>query len=213
MAIKWASQAEYAAHRGVSQQAVSKAIQTGRISEALGLDRKIKVAVADALWGSNTHPIRGGNRGSKVITPKVITSQDTQASKRRRLAGEVQAAARQLEKLGEAPDAELAGVPPLSVSRRQLEALKVRLATLELGQREGTLIERELADRQSFKLARTTRDALLSIPDRIAPELAVLTDPFAVHTALTQEIVGALLELIKLADLEPNELIEDAKIP
>lgn len=51
---------EYAAHRGVSAQAVSKAIKTGRLSAALvvGLGKKPKIdsEIADREWSSKSDP-------------------------------------------------------------------------------------------------------------------------------------------------------------
>ena len=64
----------------------------------------------------------------------------------------------------EIPDA----VPPIHVSRTKLEAPKVKWANLELRHLEGTLIEREIVKSETFKLVRTTQDALLSVPDQLS---------------------------------------------
>lgn len=53
------TQREYAAHRGVSQPAVSKALKSGRIK--LEPDGKIDPAKADAAWARNTDPEKQAN--------------------------------------------------------------------------------------------------------------------------------------------------------
>lgn len=53
------TQREYAAHRGVSQPAVSKAIKTGRIK--IEPNGKIDPVKADAAWNRNTDPEKRAN--------------------------------------------------------------------------------------------------------------------------------------------------------
>ncbi len=53
MARELVNQAEYARRRGVSRQAVSKAIRSGRIKLVRG---KIDTTLADAQWRANTDP-------------------------------------------------------------------------------------------------------------------------------------------------------------
>lgn len=50
----WVTQAEYAKHRGVSRQAVHKALRAGRI--VVGEDGKIDQEAADAAWKGNSSP-------------------------------------------------------------------------------------------------------------------------------------------------------------
>lgn len=55
------SVAEYASHRGVSRQAVDKAIRAGRIpAERRGKRYVIDPAAADAAWETHTDAFRGG---------------------------------------------------------------------------------------------------------------------------------------------------------
>lgn len=53
------SMRQYAIHRGVSVQAVSKAVKEGRIK--LGRDKKIDVAKADKEWAANTNTRAGSD--------------------------------------------------------------------------------------------------------------------------------------------------------
>jgi phage terminase Nu1 subunit (DNA packaging protein) len=71
----------------------------------------------------------------------------------------------------------------------------MRLAELELEQREGKLVEADVVQREAFKAARQVRDALLNLPDRVAGVLAAETNQFKVHQMLTKEIRRALEDL------------------
>ncbi len=55
---------EYAKHRGVSPEAVSKAVKTGRISASS--KGKIDPAIADQEWEANTDPSRNPSRAAKA---------------------------------------------------------------------------------------------------------------------------------------------------
>ena len=48
---------------------------------------------------------------------------------------------------------------------------------------------------EAFKVHRRVRDAVLNIPDRCAPQLAVMSDPAEVHSYLLTEITAALRQL------------------
>lgn len=78
--------------------------------------------------------------------------------------------------------------PGYAQSRAVREAYMARLAKLEFEERSGKLVEIEKVKASAFKVARTIRDGLLNMPDRVAAELAHETDPVMVHQLLTAEI-------------------------
>lgn len=58
----------YAKHRGVSDKAVRKAIQSGRIAKAVLPDKSIDPALADRLWEANTDPVqRRGKEAQRAL--------------------------------------------------------------------------------------------------------------------------------------------------
>lgn len=79
------TQREYAAHRGVSQPAVSKAIK-GRIAAAVLPDGKIDPVKADELWTRNTDPEKqangwtGGSKSAKTPPSRAPTPPPTRKS-------------------------------------------------------------------------------------------------------------------------------------
>ena len=75
-----------------------------------------------------------------------------------------------------------------AASRAKREAYEAELARLKYEQQAGTLVDAEAVKKEAFKTARTIRDGLLNIPDRVSAELAGIDDSFAVHRRLTEEI-------------------------
>ena len=70
-----------------------------------------------------------------------------------------------------------------------------RLAKIEFEERSGKLVNREEVTVAAFTAARTIRDSLLNIPDRVAAMLAAESDSVRTHQLLTDEIRKALGEL------------------
>jgi hypothetical protein len=75
----------------------------------------------------------------------------------------------------------------------------VRLANL---QRAGRLVERARVERDSFECARTTRDSILAVADRISPQLAAESDQARVHRMLSDELRVALASIAEILDDE-----------
>jgi hypothetical protein len=73
-----------------------------------------------------------------------------------------------------------------------------RLAKLEYEIRSGKLVSVEDVKQKAFNQARTVRDRLLNIPDRIVPLVTVETDPQKIELVLMAEIRDALTELRSL---------------
>lgn len=163
------SASAYAKHRGISLQAVVKAINDGRLVESVVQSEagryKIDPVKADAEWSANTDSMTGAP--AHMANRPAETDNDPED-----------------------------GQPiTYAEARAQHERFKARLAQLELEQREGKLVEAEVVKRESFRTARLVRDALLNLPDRVAGELAAETNQFKVHQRLVSEIRRALEDL------------------
>jgi hypothetical protein len=171
---------EYAKRRGVSLQAVQRAIASKRISVVTGEDGKPKIdpIVANAEWEKNT---------KKEHRPHNLA---------RKLQKEVSDA--RLEKSGvKLPKENLAQDEPMSYndSRTVREAYAARLVKLEYEMKVGTIVSSDDVKQEYFQILRITRDSILNIPDRISSILAAEADPATVHLILTQELHQALEEL------------------
>jgi hypothetical protein len=80
-------------------------------------------------------------------------------------------------------------------SRAVRELYLAKLAKIEFEERTAKLVSRDEVTVTAFTKARTVRDSLLNIPDRVAALLAAETDPCTVHQILSDEIRKALIEL------------------
>jgi hypothetical protein len=85
--------------------------------------------------------------------------------------------------------------PSYAQSRAVRELYLARLARIEFEERSGKLVSRDEVTVAAFTTARTIRDNLLNIPDRLAATLAAEMEPSRVHEILTEEIRKALSEL------------------
>lgn len=87
-----------------------------------------------------------------------------------------------------------------NASRAKKESYLAELARLEYEEKDGTLVNAEKVRKEAFGIARQVRDGMLNIPDRIASELAALTDQFEIHNRLTEEIRKTLEGALKGSD-------------
>lgn len=87
------------------------------------------------------------------------------------------------------------GGPGYAQSRAVREHYLARLAKIEFEERAGKLVSRDEVTIAAFTKARTVRDNLLNIPDRVAALLAAESDAVRTHQILSDEIRKALIEL------------------
>lgn len=82
-----------------------------------------------------------------------------------------------------------------SRARAIRENYLARLAKIEYEERSGKLVSKDEVAVAAFTKARTVRDGMLNIPDRVAAIVAAEPDADKVHLILTDEIRKALNEL------------------
>lgn len=80
-------------------------------------------------------------------------------------------------------------------ARAMRENYEALLSELEYKVKSGVLLDADTVRKETFAIARKARDALLGIPDRIAPILAGEDDPKIVHSLLMAEIRQVCEEL------------------
>lgn len=162
----------YAKTKGVSTEAVSKAVRVGRLSRSVVFDAKGKPrvipALADQEWTANTDSAQ--QRVPAVPPPRPAAPEPEPGPPEQKTATFQQA-------------------------RTMREAYMARLAKLEFDEKAGQLVRADAVKNEAFKVARVVRDSLLNIPDRIAAELANETNQFKVHQRLTHEIRRALEDM------------------
>jgi len=143
---------EYATHRGVSPQAVRKAIKDGRLRQAVthtGRNAKIDQAAADVEWRRNT------SQAQQRTAEQINTGK---------------AAAQGLLTTG------TDGMQSIDYSKARAygEGYKAKLLEMEYREKAGQLVRVDEVKMGTFKMVRTFRDAVQNIPVRIVNELAAI---------------------------------------
>jgi hypothetical protein len=77
-------------------------------------------------------------------------------------------------------------------NRAKRERYEMELKRLKYEKEAGLLIEKGTIEKIAFEVARRTRDNILSVPDRVAADIAAETDPQKVHFMLTEALHAAL---------------------
>lgn len=83
-------------------------------------------------------------------------------------------------------------------NKARREGALADLAEIELEQKRGSLVERDRVESMAMAVGRTLRDTLMGLPTRLAPELAGMSDPFALEMKLRDELREVLAAMSKL---------------
>jgi len=148
---------EYAKHRGVTQQAVSYAVQEGRITVTVDPKngkRFIDSERADGEWDKNTDYARHPEKES---------------AKERRENG--------AEKVESVPGAgsRTGNTPTITESKQIKEAFLARIAKLEYERMSGKVVPLDEMNREWLKVCGAVKTKLLGIPSKLKGKLEHLT--------------------------------------
>jgi hypothetical protein len=100
-------------------------------------------------------------------------------------------------------DVQLGGVKlDINQENAKLSQIKQRKELLKLDEQERRLIPIELIERQQNQMLTAFRSKILSIPTKLAPRLASMTNPRSIEDELIRECREALTEL---SNYEPNQ--------
>lgn len=175
---------QYGALRGVSGEAIRKAIKTGRLQKSVSYDEKgwprIDPAIAETEWPPGKAPTR--SKLEPDVADEILATAGVQVP----VFDPDQEIPEPTLEIGERSASALAR------NRAVREAYEARLKKLDWEQKSGLLVEADAVKSEAFKMARSVRDAMLNIPDRLAAEIAAETDQFKVHQRLEEEIRKAL---------------------
>lgn len=179
----------YALHRkrnglnGQTHTAVRKAVKEGRLEGCvkwLGNGHaRIDPVKADAAWTDNT-------TATKQREPKAAAAPAEPAADQGELFEDSSEGTAAPATKGDA-----AG-PSLAKSLAVQAVYKAQLTRLEYLKRSGELVDKERVDSIAFRAARSVRDNVLKIPDRISAQLSAEKDPVVIRETLTTELTAAL---------------------
>lgn len=165
------NQSQYARHRGVSPEAVRKAIASGRISL---IDGKIDPEVADIQWRKNTNQSKAAAANSGRMQ-NLAVGQELAAN------------------LPTSPAVE--DYMHWKTRRERAEAIR---SEQDQEREAGNLVYRDRVERGAKTVARLLRDQLLSVPSRLAAELAAITETAVIEQKIRDEIRGVLSGMDKM---------------
>ena len=188
----------YALHRGVSHTAVRKALLSGRITK--GDDGSIDPAIADQEWAASTNLSKprnsvigrpgAGKRVPSPSPPPIDPVHDEPMP----------------------PSAGSGGTSRLASSyadsRAAREAYLYKLARLDFEERSGKLVDADKVREQVYALGHRMRDAMLSLPARLAPVLVGQADQAVILKLLEDEILTSLSELSTAPAIRAVERVE-----
>ncbi len=174
---------EFSLLKGCTKAAVTYAVKSRIAAAVVEKDGKrwLDRDLALGLWNRNT--LR--NNSAKVSQPDAV--EPVAAPRPARTRAEVE------KRLAQLPDD---AIPELNESRARREHYQAELAKLEVDHRRSELVATDAVKKEAFNVAKTVREALINIPDRVANLLAAETDASAIHMALTTEITQALEGLV-----------------
>lgn len=198
---------EYARRKDISHTAVEIAIKSGRLSKSVVRDDRGRPKIgdpdlADREWAANTDQSAPRNR---------ITGDPKRRKASATAPYELKSAPATNNPGGQAVPAQdngggdAAGGPSYAKSRAVREHYQARLAKLEFDEKAGKLVPADTVRVSIFKTARSARDMLMAIPDRVAPLIVGQIDAHEIHRILTDEVRRVCVEVSKMKLPEKTE--------
>lgn len=86
----------------------------------------------------------------------------------------------------------------LDAERERLARAKADKAELDLAERNGGLVARDVVQALHSESIHRARKRLLAVPDKLAAQLTNIPEPETIHNALESEIHAALYELARV---------------
>lgn len=171
---------------GVSSQRICVAAKAGKVSYKIVDKKKLVDAVAAKKeWEANMSSYRRNPSGlnkkaskKKAVSKKVSKKQITKI----------------VEKPKEVPRFE--GMTTADADRKK-KVFDAKLSELKFLEQAKELLKVSDVKAEAFDIARTIRDGILSLPARIAHEIAAETDPRKAEIFLLKELTKLLTKLIK----------------
>lgn len=185
----------YAKLRGVTAEAVRQAVIKGRLSACV-VQVNGKPWIGDVLLANREWELNTATKHHRKDAPEPLSLGSLKTAPAR--AAVIRLQSPQVAPMDhEDPEAldPTTGVLKVSVSRARKEYFDAVGAQAKAELLAGSQVNREEVTRAAFNVAREVRDALFLIKDRLADELATMTEPNKISAYLDAEFRNALAKL------------------
>lgn len=175
------NQKQYAKHRGISPQAISKLVKQGKLDGAFIRDGRhylINPKKADAILAMFENPARKLSTASLVGKNPQGNQSSQQSATPERLT--------------------------FAEAARREKIARAALLELDLCRQRGKLVERDQVESVAAKIATTVRVGIEAIPAKVAPAIAGMDAPGDVARLLQREFKVILADMAKaIKKLDP----------
>lgn len=209
-ALEKVSQREYARRLGISNEAVRKAVEGGKISKGWDKkEKKIIVEKANEEWGNiHKHVEPDVSEITSRITPYDPDKQESNPAKTPQKIpsydGDEDTQAGAFAELEEYELA-LSNKAPFAEALRVEKVAKAKQEVLQLREKTGQLVRKDEVYKQLFAFGQSIRQALLVVPDRCIDEILAAPNRAESHAVLTKYIHEALLKLSEADNMNFQE--------
>jgi hypothetical protein len=169
---------EWARSRGIPSSTAGHAATSGRITRD-GRGR-VDPAQADREWNSN---------GRARVDSRIVPTRGLSGARR----------------ASNCPSPEVRDAQRYRSARAKKEEIQSKIADLELKVRSGELVNKAKFQAGVYEVVVRVRERLLSIPARVAPVVAGLSDIDACYATVEKEIFAALDELADANSYSPRK--------
>jgi len=180
------SKAAYARLRGISRSYVSRLGHKHR----LVLDERglVVVASTDALVRAVRDPTRGGDRSGKNTGALAAACPEHTAP----------------IPAGATPTLQGGDLNSMSLTEatRAQKIEQTRLLQLDVAERSGQLVRRDVVEAETFRRARQAQEALMAMRERLAPLLAIESNEHAIENLLDAELRQVIAIIVGAAHTE-----------
>lgn len=192
MTNQWVTVIAYAEHAGKSPQYIRKIIKAGKLTQKslkkVGKKYFINPIDADIDIQNNTNKSYvdkvQDKPKKKPVKKKTLKKKSLKEKKKTELKIKTDSKKSKSKKRR-----------TLAEAQEEIARHKADLKKIELDVKKGKYVLKTEVNKDSFLIARTIRDSLLNIPDRISAELASINDRYIISEKLMVEITTSLEDL------------------
>lgn len=180
---------------GVSRQVISYAAKQGKITtHRVNGKPMVHLESAKAEFESNKLTRQGGPKPKPEPEPQPKPKKKKAVS--RKIGSPVEPVKTKIVEIPKPIEVPTFQGMTTADAERKKKVYDARSAELKYLEQAGELVRADEVKEKAYEVARKTRDAILSLPARIAHEIAAETDPRQAELLLSRELVKCLKNLI-----------------